>query len=96
MNQDYQVLKQDLRLLGLQKDDSVLILSFYWSMNGLEGGKTVGSGDKPDPNFYDRTIYLGRSCIPGLSIGSPGDKPLASESRGSVSELCHRGRCHED
>ena len=58
MNQDYQVLTQDLRSLGLQKDDSVLILSSYRSMNGLEGGKTVGSGDKPDPNFYDRTIFL--------------------------------------
>lgn len=97
MNQDYQVLTQDLRSLGLQKDDSVLILSSYRSMNGLEGGKTVGSGNAPDPNFYDRTIFfMGRSRLQGLIIGSPADEPAASESKGSVSELCHRGHCHED
>lgn len=38
MNQDYQILKQDLRMLGLRKGDSVLIHSSYKSMGGLEGG----------------------------------------------------------
>lgn len=38
MNQDYQILKQDLRSLGLQKGDSVLIHSSYRSLGGLEGG----------------------------------------------------------
>ena len=38
MNQDYQILKQDLRMLGLKKGDAVLIHSSYKSMGGLEGG----------------------------------------------------------
>ena len=38
MNEDYRILKQDLRMLGLKKGDSVLIHSSYKSMGGLTGG----------------------------------------------------------
>lgn len=38
MNKDFQILKDDLKALGLQKGDAVLIHSSYKSMGGLEGG----------------------------------------------------------
>lgn len=38
MNQDYQIIKQDLRMMGLKKGDSVLIHSSYKSMGPVEGG----------------------------------------------------------
>ena len=38
MNQDYQIIKQDLRMLGLKKGDSVLIHSAYKSLGHVDGG----------------------------------------------------------
>ena len=38
MNRDYEIIRQDLKALGLCKGDSVLIHSSFKSMGGVEGG----------------------------------------------------------
>ncbi len=38
MNKDFEILKEDLRAIGLKAGDTVLIHSSYKSMGGLEGG----------------------------------------------------------